>query len=170
MKNALLLTILFIGSMVFSQINEFQFEGPKTYPDGKKIAYFHITGVKGNIEAYYIQNNIVDLPEINRFYIYSDDGAGRRCMFEGKSSVDELFIRKSINDLILEFNKQKEDNKDNLLKYYINLLKITDFPEYINTGNEQLDNGNYKGDIESWALLNPNSFKMLEPVLTDIFK
>ncbi len=98
-----LFLILFSANSVFSQINSFQFEGSKTYPNGTIIAYFHIVGITDTEEANYVQRKLVDDEKINRFFIYENTLEGNRCMIEATSDVDEEYIKTLINKYITEF-------------------------------------------------------------------
>lgn len=101
-----LLFMLFSANSAFSQIETFQFEGPKTYPNGTIIAYFHIVGITDTEEANYIQRELIGDEKINRFFIYEKTPNGNRCMIEATSDVNEEYIKTLINKYIIEFKNK----------------------------------------------------------------
>ena len=110
MKNLKILTlflfILFSANTVFSQIDTFQFEGPKTYPNGTIIAYFHIVGIADTTEANYVQKELLKDEKINRFFIYEKSTEGNRCMIEATDDVNEEYIKTLINKYIIKFKNE----------------------------------------------------------------
>jgi len=143
MKNKLMFLIVVIAFMqltvnVFSQIKPFTFEGVKDYDNGARIAYFYIEGFDYMKEARYIEKEMLNLPEVKRFFIY--EGVGKnRCMIEANSYVNEEFIMNAINKIILKF----PDN-------YKDFNKKDNFPKFIDTGNPKLDNENYQKAKSEW--------------------
>ena len=101
-----LILIIFSVNSAFSQIETFQFESAKTYPNGTIIAYFHIVGITNTEEANYVQKELVSDENINRFFIYETAPNGNRCMVEATSDVNEEYIKTLINKYITEFKNK----------------------------------------------------------------
>lgn len=150
MKKLPILTMLFLANLTFAQINLFQFEGVKDYPNGNRIAYFAIEGIKENPEAFYVQTKMINNTDVFRFFIYEGE-TQRRCMIECLSAIDEKTITERINTLIANYIKEKE--------LYSN--KTSDFPELINTGNPQEDNAKYDEAKRKWIEENPEKYNQL---------
>jgi hypothetical protein len=90
-------------------------------------------------------------------------------MIECLSAIDEKTITERINTLIANYIKEKELYSNNQIEFYLNLLSISDFPKPTNTGNEILDNENYKQAVENWGISNPEKFKMLKSSIIKLY-
>ena len=108
-KFKIIFSLAFVFLMLnssFGQVDSFEFQGPKVYPNGSQIAYFYINGINNIEEANYIQDNIINDDKITRFNIFEKSEKGYRCMAESSVIVSEEFIKNLINKHITEYKKK----------------------------------------------------------------
>jgi len=165
---SIVLVLFFISTNIFAQVEDFQFESPKKYPNEKIIAYFHLQGIMDNHQAFFIQTNIVDNEGIERFSFLSRKNQEYYCMTECLGDIDEDKLKELINQEIENYNKEIAES-NNLREFYLKLYSINDMPEYIDTGDRKADVIKFKENFEIWKSEHAEEYKKIRTINIDIF-
>ena len=158
------LILTFFSIEIFGQVDDFVFEGEKTYPNGKKIAYFHLQNIKDQHQAYYVQTHI----DVQRFSVVKYSTSTIYCMTECDKNINEDILRNKINQEINDYNS-KFSESTNLREFYLELYSINNMPEYIDTNNRREDVLKFKEKFEIWKTNNPEEYKKIQSISIDIF-
>ncbi len=130
-----------------TQIQPFQFDGYKDYPNGRRIAYFYLRGISCYNEEQFIMDNMMQIDKIYKFSIFPKKDNKNYCMIECNQNINEDYIFNLISQFETEYqNFNKPDPT---------------FPTYINTGNPQEDNARYDEAKRKWIKENPEKYKKL---------
>ncbi len=166
-KLLLLTIIIFTWQSYYAQVN-IHFDGVKDYENGRRIAYFQISGIQDDVQAYYVQKHLINNENVFRFKIYKGNEFNRKGMFESKSGMNEAYFENKINNIIAEYNNKK-NNSVNLREFYLNVFEIDNMPKYIDTGNRQEDVLKFKDKFEKWKQENPKEYNLIRNIQLDIF-
>jgi len=169
MKKLLLLFYLSIFTLSgFAQITNINFDGVKDYDNGYRIAYFQVSGINDDAQAYFIQKELIKDSEIKRIVIYNGNRQNRKGMLECKSNIDENILKNKMNDALNTFFQLK-NNSSNLREFYLSIFNINNMPEYHDTGNRQEDVLKFKDEFERWKQENPDKYSLIRNIQLDIF-
>ncbi|MEA1874441.1 MAG: hypothetical protein U9N51_08455 [Bacteroidota bacterium] len=154
MKNLLVFSVLFlIGSLGFSQIENYTIESSKTYDDGTKTSYLFLDGnISPQVRSCF-EKEVKQIDAIKMFRFYDSEIPGK-CMITSTVNFSEQDIESMIQRANTAFNDFMQEKKVNVKKFDILIFELAlqsnkidndkaknelleyDFIQYVAFGNE----------------------------------
>lgn len=126
MKKILLVLLVLLPFLGFTQVKLFTTDASKEYPDGTRITYFTVSDCPDDSEFLaYSMDYVLKDDRMIRFKISKD---GKSCFYEASKEVTEEMIVEAINDAILKYAESPQKHeRDFANRGYVNDLHLTKF-------------------------------------------
>jgi len=122
MKKTFILVFLFLSAyIVDAQIVSYSVDASKSYDTNKKTIYLSLRGFYTDEAAIFIENEILQNPEIIQFSFY-DQTNKKKCMYTADIALTEAEFVEMINDILENFGMGKLE---------------TDYPQTVYFENEK---------------------------------